>query len=350
MSFDFEPLDLNALTQETQILGDDSGGGGKSKYLETFVRLPQEEGYVIVRFLPAKKGQKFFWTETRIHNLTNPSISDPIKRRRAYHCRNTRVPGTKKFVGDCILCKYYYKLWRDSDVARTEKDREELQAAARAIKPIERYYFNCVVRSEKDLNSGELKKNVGPKIYSCGSQVYGKIIRAMTGDKTTGEPSLGDVSHPKTGRDFRIVKKIKASGNREYPNYDLSKFEEVSPIGTADEFKSWMESLHDLESMRIVKTADELVRALKIHLGQIKEGDDDDSLTEIIQGSKVMSNNVKDTISEKPTKQESHRNETSKNDSVAKPAAKIEVADSNMDDLADLVGQDDDFFKDLDSI
>lgn len=346
MSFDFEPLDLNALAQETQVLGDDSGSAGKSKYLETFVRLPQEEGFVIVRFLPAKKGQKFFWTETRIHNLTNPSISDPVKRRRAYHCRNTRVPGTKKFTGDCIICKYYYKLWRDSDVARTEKEREELQAAARAIKPIERYYFNCVVRSEKDSVSGEIKKNVGPKIYSCGSQVYGKIIRAMTGDKTTGEQSLGDVSHPKNGRDFRIVKKIKASGNSVFPNYDLSKFEDVSPIGTADEFKTWMENLHDLEGMRIVKTSEELVKALKIHLGQIKEGgDDDDSLTEIIQGSKILSSNVKDTVAEKPAKQDPPRQEKS-----PKAAAKVESADNSMDDLANLVGQDDDFFKDLDSI
>lgn len=337
MSFDFEPLDLNALNQETQALGDDSGAAGKSKYLETYVRLPQEEGYVIVRFLPARKGQKFFWSETRIHNLTNPNISDPTKRRRAYHCRNTRIAGTKKYTGDCILCKYYYKLWRDSDAARTEKEREELQAEARAIKPIEKYYFNCVVRSEKDFSTGEIKKNVGPKIYSCGSQVYGRIIRGITGDKTSGEPSLGDVSHPKTGRDFRIVKKIKASGNRDFPNYDLSKFEDVSPIGTADEFKKWMENLHDLEAIRAVKTNEELTRALKIHLGQIKENDDDESLADIIQGSKTANSNVKDTVVEKPIKQEQ------------KPQ-KVTPVENNMDELADLVGSDDEFMKDLENI
>lgn len=339
MSFDFEPLDLNALAQETQMMGEDGQSSGRGKYLETYVRLPVEEGYVVVRFLPAKKGQKYFWTETRIHNLTNPSISDPSKRRRAYHCRNTKVPGTKKYNGDCIICKYYYKLWRDSDAARTEKEKEELQSQARAIKPIERYYFNCIVRSEKDLNSGEVKKNVGPKIYSCGSQVYVKIIRGITGDKTLGEPSLGDVSHPKTGRDFRIVKKIKASGNREYPNYELSKFEDASPVGSVEEFKSWMENLHNLESMRIVKSNEELTRALKVHLGQIKEGDDDASLADIIQGSQVLNGNVKETVAEKPSKQES----------TSKPVQKVEST-NNMDDLADLVGDDNDFMKDLESI
>lgn len=342
MSFDFEPLDLNALAKETQIIGEDGQPTGNNKYFETFVRLPLEEGYVIVRFLPAKKGQKFFWTETRIHNLSNPSIADSSKNRRAYHCRNTRIPGTKKFSGDCIICKYYYKLWRDSDAARSEKERDELQAQARAIKPIERYYFNCVVRSEKD-NDGQVKKNVGPKIYSCGSQVYAKIIRGITGDKTLGEPSYGDVSHPKTGRDFRIVKKIRSSGGREYPNYELSKFEEVSVIGTTEEFKNWMESLHNLEAMRIVKSNEELTRALKVHLGQIKEGDDDDSLAEIIQGSKVLNNNVKETVAEKPAK-------AAKQEQESTPKPKVESINNNMDDLADLVGQDDDFMKDLESI
>ena len=334
MSFDYEPLDISAIAQESQLINDDSGSTGKSKYLETYVRLPQEEGFVLVRFLPGKKGQKFFWAETRTHSLTNPSIADPMFRRRTFHCRNTRIEGTKKYSGDCIICKYYQKLWRDSDAARSEKEKEELQSAARAIKPTERYYYNCIVRSEKDFNSGETKKNVGPKIYSCGVQVYGKIVRSITGDEKLGEPRLGDVTHPKTGRDFRIVKKIKASGTRDFPNYDLSKFEESSVVGTADEFRQWMDNLHDLQALRVIKSNEELTTALKVHLGQIREGGDDDSLSEIVNNSKVSSN-VKDHVTERPAKQE-----------VASKPAKVEAIEGNMDDLADLVGNDD-FMKEL---
>ena len=132
----------------------------------------------------------------------------------------------------------------------------------------------------KDEN-GDVKKNVGPKIYSCGKTVHAKIMRAIVGDDSAGEPALGDVTHPLTGRDFRVVKKVVKSGSQEYPNYDNSKFEEVSPAGSPTELQVWIDKLHDLQALRVIKPDDELRHALKVHLGMIKEGEAaDDDLSE----------------------------------------------------------------------
>ena len=186
-----------------------------------------------------------------------------------------------RWQGECIICKYYSDLWQKSE-SMSGKAQEDLQNQARDIKPVERYYYNVIVRAEKDPKTGENKVNVGPKIYSCGKTVHAKICRAFCGDKTTGEKALGDITHPVDGRDFRVVKQItKGGGGKEYPNYDNSKFDEVSPAGSPDELSGWIETLHDLQALRALKTPDELKHALRVHLGMIKEGDSsDDDLEE----------------------------------------------------------------------
>lgn len=239
------------------------GGGSSSDYLQKYVLLPEKNGYVMIRLLPGPKGKAPFCA-TRIHTLTNPSTG----KRTTYHCtRNQTENGT--WVGDCIICRYYQDLWRKSDNL-SGSEQERCQTQAREIKPVERYYFNCIVRSERN-KDGDVLTNVGPKIYACGKQVYSKILRACLGDEDAGVPGLGDVTHPTKGRDFRIVKKIVKSGSREYPSYDDSRFEDISQAGSAEEFASWLKNLHDLESLRSLKTQDELKHALRVHLGMVKE-------------------------------------------------------------------------------
>jgi hypothetical protein len=131
--------------------------------------------------------------------------------------------------------------------------------------------------------------------------IYEKILRAMKGDDMAGEAPLGDITNPKTGRDFRVVKKTVRVGNGpEYPNYDASKFEEISPVGTVKEFESWLDSLHDLNSLRVLKTQEELKQAIRVHTGMASGQDEqDDDLAEFrTNGKQASTSTASDVIRE----------------------------------------------------
>lgn len=283
-NYEYEPLDMAEMTAEYERVNAEPGGQqkGGGNWQNNVVQLPERDGFVLMRILPKKKGSGKFYAATRIHTLTNPCKKDQFGKPRKfnYHCPKVLVHTDRgpQWRGDCIICKYYSDLWNKSE-SLTGKAQEDLQDQAREIKPNERYYVNVVVRTEKD-KDGNVKSNVGPKIYSFGKKVYAKLMRAIVGDPKAGEKKLGDVTHPITGRDFRCVKKVVkgAGGKFEYPNYDQSVFEEVSEAGTPEELERWLENLHDLQALRILKTDEELKHALRIHLGMVKDtsGDDDD--------------------------------------------------------------------------
>ena len=280
---DYEALDIADMQSEFKRVTTEAGSYDGEAYLAKYVRLPERDGYTQLRILPRKKGQKLFCV-TRVHTLVNPTTGQ----KKTYHCPKNLVQTKRgeKWEGECIICKYYSDLWQQSE-SKTGKAQEDLQNQAREIKPVERYYYNVIVRQEKDKDGNSLK-NVGPKVYSCGKTVHSKIVRAIVGDEDAGESPLGDVSHPSTGRDFRVVKKTtKGGGGREYPNYDNSKFEDVSSAGSPDELETWIENLNDLQALRALKTQDELKHALRVHLGMVKEGvsQDDSELDEFRTGS-----------------------------------------------------------------
>lgn len=276
MSTEIQGLDLSQIASEYERVSSESNSKPNEDYLEKFVRLPEKSGHVTIRFMPIKKNEKFYCV-TRIHTLSNPNT----KRKKAYHCRRelTQTDRGPRWMGDCIICKYYSDLWQKSE-GLSGKAQEDMQNQARAIKPVERYYYNVIVRQQKNSN-GEVENNVGPKIYSCGKSQHAKITRAIVGDDIAGEPALGDITNPKNGRDFRVVKKIvKGGGGMEYPNYDDSKFEDPTPLGSKEEIVSWLENSHDLQALRQVKDPEELKHALRVHLGMVEEGETSDELEE----------------------------------------------------------------------
>ena len=299
MTTEYEGLDLSEMQLENDRVNAEPGSAGSNDYLEKFVRLPERDGYTIMRIMPRKKGGKHYCA-TRVHTLYNPVT----KKKKTYHCPKVLVQTAKgpQWQGECIICKYYSDLWQKSE-GMSGKAQEDLQNQARSIKPVERYYYNVIVRAEKDFKTGETKKNVGPKIYSCGKTVHAKIVRAIVGDESAGEKGLGDVTHPTTGRDFRVIKKVvKGGGGAEYPSYDNSKFEDVSPAGSPDELSNWLENLNDLQALRVVKSEDELKHALRIHLGMIKEGESqDDDLDEFRNAGHTASSVSSEAIREELT-------------------------------------------------
>ena len=246
-------LDLNELRQEQTRLET----SGQGTFLDNFVRMPEGEGIVVVRILPPRKGQKLYCV-TRTHKLGQKNI----------HCPQTLVNG--KWQGFCPVCNYYRNLWKESDQANGD-EAEQLRAEARSIKPLERYYYNVIVRSIQNPTTGETEKDVGPKILSIGKQLHARIIRAILGDPALEEPELGDVTDRDTGRDLKIIKRLRKTGSESYPNYDESKFAGPSSLGTDKQIAQWAENLHDLQALRQVKTTEELVKELRIFRGLEKD-------------------------------------------------------------------------------
>lgn len=331
MATEYEGLDLAELQSEYQRVSAEPGATSNGDdYLQKFVRLPERDGYTLMRILPKKKGGKI-WCATRVHTLVNPTT----KSKRTFHCPKNLMHTAKgeRWEGECIICKVYSDTWQKSESLHG-KAQEDCRTAARALKPVERYYYNVIVRSERD-KDGNIKKNVGPKIYSCGKTVHTKILRAILGDESAGEKPLGDVTHPTTGRDFRVVKKVvKGGGGAEYPNYDNSKFDDVSPAGSPEELSTWMENLNDLQALRVIKTPDELKHALRVHLGMIKEGDSsgDDELSEFRQAGK-------------PTSSVSNTEKIREELAVTTSESKASSTDEDDEPMAD-----DDFMKQLESM
>lgn len=250
-------LDLHSLQQQYATVKEE----GPKDFLDKFVKLPEGKGSVIMRLLPPAPAGMFgrqknpFYQWTRIHNVNGKKIHDPRE----------QING--KWVGDNPIADYLRWLWKESEKPQTSPiEKERLQALYRELKAIDRYYFNVIVRSETDDN-GNTRKNVGPKIYSCGKTVFEAILRGICGDPEMNEAPLGDVTDFKTGRDFKLMKTIKRSGDRTYPTYEGSHFLEPSPLGTPDECEKWMAELHDLVSLRVLKSPAEIDHELQVHLG-----------------------------------------------------------------------------------
>ena len=259
-------LDINDIINEKNRVnkGDDNGGGGGG-FINNFVRMPEGKGVVIVRLLPpAKKGmfnreKNPFYVATRIHRMNGRSI----------HC--PRTLNNKRWEGDCPICSMYSYMWKESEKAGNKELQKKLQNDARKLKPNERFYYNCIARQQLDRN-GKIETNVGPLILSVGEKVHAKIIIGIAGDPELQQDGLGDVTDFKDGFDFKIVKQLTKGGDGEsYPSYSESVFQPASVLGTPDQIQQWLDGLHDLAALRIIKSTEELKRELKIHLGLIKD-------------------------------------------------------------------------------
>lgn len=254
-------LDIGSLQNDYKTLKATEGSGGS--FLENFVRMPEGKGSVVMRLLPpAPKGafgrdDNPFYLVTALHRVNGKSLHD------------IREYVNGKWVGRNPICEYMRHLWKESEQA-APAEAEQKRNLYRQIKPIERYYYNVIVREER-AEDGTVKKNVGPKILSVGKTVHEIILRGILGDKEMNQPQLGDVTDFKNGYDFKLVKTIRKSGDQSFPNYEGSHFLEQSPAGDPDECKRWMENLHDLKALRILKTYEELEHELLVHLGLKQE-------------------------------------------------------------------------------
>lgn len=234
-------------------------------YLDNFVPMPKpkpgQTAVLQVRILPPRKGGRLF-EYTRIHNVNGRKVHDPKR----------LVDGKWDKSNYNPIVDYYNSLWRDADKleAAGNKEAAELKKKeARSIKPIERYYYNAIVRKMTDKN-GQVLTDVGPRILSVGKTVHKMIVRAIVGDES--EAPLGDITDPVNGYDFIFKVEMRGTGDEAFQNYDRSCFaREPSPLGTPEQIKLWAENLHDLTKCHVVTAPEILDKELAIHRGLIPD-------------------------------------------------------------------------------
>lgn len=253
---------------DNAISGLDNKNNVQNNALDKYVQMPKNNGFIIVRILPPAPPGAFgrekhsFFSETKLVKINS----------RNYHCRQIRRNG--RWEGECPLVKYYNLLWKKAKEAEADGRIDESNSfvkCAKSIKPVERYYYNAILRDKENGNKG-------PLILSCGKVLHSIILRAIKGDPSLGEEPLGNITHPLTGRDLRIVvTSSKGNDGRVYPNYTQSKFlDKKSVAGTEEEITEWIKNLHDLKELITWKDPEELKKALKIHFGAARQEEEEE--------------------------------------------------------------------------
>lgn len=258
---DFGTLDLEEMAGEDVRLNE----AGQANFLDQFVPMPDvkpgQTGTVSVRILPPVRGGKLY-QYNRTHKLNNRSI----------HCPRPLVNGKWDRNVPCPICDYYSSLWSQIDKLEKsghKKEAEKLKQEARAIKPVERYYYNAIVRSMPG-EGGTVLTNVGPRFLSVGKQLHKQFIRAIVGDESDPDSKLGNITDIKNGYDFIIRKELTAGDG--FPKYERSGFaRQPSPAGTPEEVKKWVETLNDLTKLRNPRDLETLEKELAIHRGLIAD-------------------------------------------------------------------------------
>lgn len=266
----FEPLNLNEISKEADRLTNKTGGSGN----EMYVKMPEKDGFVVMRLLPKLKG-KDLYCSTRIHYMNGKSLQCT-----RIYVDGKWIPDSQK--GECLACKKYNALWQEAKVCPDTVEKNKIESKARSLKPVERYFWNVIVRSENNIKTNTIDKNVGPKILAIGKTVQALILESIRGNEIVGKQALGDVTDPFKGRDFKLVKKVVRGGNGEgYPNYDQSIFVDPSPAGTTEELKKWLQSMHDLKECRKLPTKEEMETELRRFLNPTADTEDYEDSTPV---------------------------------------------------------------------
>jgi hypothetical protein len=262
---EFGSLNLEDISSEDARLNNEGNAGGG--FLDQFVPMPEvkpgQTGSVAVRILPPAKGAKLF-QYNRTHKINGRSI----------HCPRPLVNGKWERNVPCPICDYYNSLWKTIDKIEKQHGKdcpeaEPYKEEARDLKPVERYYYNAIVRSMTV--DGKEMKNVGPRILSVGKILHTMIIRAMVGNPGDPDSKLGNIADLKNGWDF-IIRKSVTLGSEAFPKYDSSSFaRNPSPAGAPEEISVWAANLQDLSKLRNPREVELLEKELAIHRGLIPD-------------------------------------------------------------------------------
>jgi len=271
-------LDIGNLRDEAARIKEEdekreNGGKRKSKGKSDYVKMPEGKGSLVLRIMPPSApgvngdGKGLFFLHSRMHRVKRGDRWNYL------HC--PRLPDEDgKLQGECEICKYMRHIWKESE-SSTPEEKMRLQALYRSIKANDRYFYNVIVRDEKQEDG--TKKDSDVLKWSVPKQIHQIIINGICGDPDVpGDTGFADVTDIKNGRDFVLIKTIK-SGPEKWPEYVKSHFsEETSPLADPSRAEEILGSLHDLSAIRVVLPQEELEQHLKIHLGLESVGANDD--------------------------------------------------------------------------
>ncbi len=74
---------------------------GKNMGSAKYVRLPKDEGFVVIRFLPPRDGSDMIYCSYRYHFINNRSVTCLRKMDGQY------------WNGDCPICTHYSSMWKN---------------------------------------------------------------------------------------------------------------------------------------------------------------------------------------------------------------------------------------------
>lgn len=201
-------IDLEALRKTHEKLIKKQGGNNED-FLAKFLQIP--DGETFIRILPWMNEDQQFYAETSLHRIPNGDGDQT----RNYHC--------PRVLGDpCPICEVYFGLWKTG--------KKEDEALARLIKPRPRYYLNVLDRATETV-----------KILSVGSILFQKITSTIL------DPDYGDITDPKNGHDFKIVKYQEGG----WPKYDQSAPRPKStPLAKNDNaIAGILEGMHEIHKL-----------------------------------------------------------------------------------------------------
>ena len=241
-------------------------------------------GYAVIRFLPAPKGEDLPWVKLWNHAFQGPTGQWYIE-------NSLTTLGNNDPVSE-----YNSKLWNSG----IESDKETARKQKRKLQ----YYSNIYVVSDKSNPENEGKVF----LYRYGKKIFDKVMEAM-------QPPFPDTDPINPfdfweGANFKL-KLRKVDG---YWNYDLSSFDNTSALLDGDdealeELYSKQYSLADFTSPTNFKSYDELKTRLDA----------------VLSGTVVANTTVQTLMEDEPSV-------SAKVDTKPEPAPTVEVVDDEDDD------------------
>ena len=201
-----------------QVKKDESPATEKKSYVDERLWKPQVDkagnGYAVIRFLPAPKGEELPWVRVWNHAFQGPTGQ--------WYIENSLTTLNQKDP----VSEYNTQLWNSG----VESDKEIARKQKRKLK----YYSNIYVVSDPANPENEGKVF----LYSYGKKIFDKLMEAM-------QPAFEDETPINPfdlweGANFKLkIRKVDG-----YWNYDKSEFESTSALKTSDEE---LESVYNTE-------------------------------------------------------------------------------------------------------
>ena len=222
-----------------------SNSSNNNKYEDTRMWKPtvdkQNNGYAVIRFLPASEGSDLPWNRYWDHGFKGPTGKWYIE-------KSLTSIGQQDPVGELNSRLWNTGIESDKETARRQKRRLH-------------YVSNIYVVSDPSNPENEGKVF----LYQYGKKIFDKIMDAM-------QPEFAD-EQPLNPFDFweGANFKLKIRDVEGYRNYDKSEFAGISPLNENDEeLEKIYNSMHDISEFtdpKQYKSYDELQAKLQSVLG-----------------------------------------------------------------------------------